>query len=509
MKNQLRRVAQVAVWWGAIITGAVTTLAAGAEAVPLVKESEQSAHFTAVQKHLELGGTLYGYADIDGDVLKIADSLRGIMEQVAVAQPEVAPFLKQDLRGIFTLLGFDDIKAVGLSSVPEGDGSFRNRVFMLTPNGRHGLLAGLGGAPAPHALVKLAPTGTDFYGEAEVDLAEVYKTIKAVVTKVGGETAANLMEEKIKQAGVPASISWLDVINGWKGRSALVLRLDPEKTLALPNLVLPQPSFLLCIEGVGPAFEPMLKKLPPLKLSVVGERKIFSLAQPSPIPGINPVFVIEGKTLYLATTQAFFNECLNHKTGLAQTPEFTKALARVGATGNALAYVSPAFFDRLNDLERLNPNLPPQNLQTLRMVLGNLPKPAQPLITVRTNLPEGILIQSHWNRSLKQDVAMVAMYNPATVGLLAAMAIPAFQKVRTASQEKAVLNNLRQLAAASEQYYLENNVDTVQLDQLIGPDKYIKALNSVAGEDYSEVVLKQGEPLVVHLPDGREVRYEP
>ncbi|MBI5771009.1 MAG: prepilin-type N-terminal cleavage/methylation domain-containing protein, partial [Verrucomicrobia bacterium] len=34
------------------------------------------------------------------------------------------------------------------------------------------------------------------------------------------------------------------------------------------------------------------------------------------------------------------------------------------------------------------------------------------------------------------------------IGLLAAMAIPAFQKVRTSSQDKAVLNNARQLAAA-------------------------------------------------------------
>lgn len=505
MKKHLQR---MAVWLGAIFIGAIAAPAA-ADAVPLVKASEQSGHFAAVQKHLELGGTLYGYADIDGDVLKLADSLRGIMEQMAAAQPEAAPFLKQDFRSIFTLLGFDDVKAFGLSSVPEGDGSFRNRVFFLTPDGRHGLLAGLGGAPVSPALVKLAPNGTDFYGEAEVDLAEVYKTIKAVVTKVGGETSANLMEEKIKQAGAPASISLLDVINRWKGRSAFVLRLDPEKTLALPNLVMPQPSFLLAIEGVGPAFEPMLKKLPPLKLTVAGTRKTYSLAQPSPVPGINPVIVIDGQTLYLATAQGFFDECLDHKSGLAQSPEFVKALSRVSATGNALAYVSPAFFDRLNDLERLNPNLPPQNQQTLRMILGNLPKPAQPLIAIRSNLPNGILIQSHWNRSLKQDVALMAMYNPATVGLLAAMAIPAFQKVRTASQEKAVLNNLRQLAAAADQHYLENNVDTAQLDQLVGPDKYIRALNSVAGEDYSEVTLKQGEPLVVHLPDGREVRYDP
>src|SRR6478609_3823704 len=174
MKNQLRRVAQVAAWWGAIITGAVTAFAAGGDSVPLVKATERSGHFPAVQKHLELGGTLYAYADVDGDVLKLADSLRGLMEQMAATQPEAAPFLKQDFRALATLLGLDDIKAFGLSSVPEGDGTFRNRVFFFTPNGRHGLLAGLGGAPAPYAMLKLAPAGTDFSGESEMDLAEVY-----------------------------------------------------------------------------------------------------------------------------------------------------------------------------------------------------------------------------------------------------------------------------------------------------------------------------------------------
>jgi len=39
------------------------------------------------------------------------------------------------------------------------------------------------------------------------------------------------------------------------------------------------------------------------------------------------------------------------------------------------------------------------------------------------------------------------------IGLLAAMAIPAFQKVRQSSQDKAVLNNARQLSAASDQYF--------------------------------------------------------
>src|SRR5919206_65984 len=70
------------------------------------------------------------------------------------------------------------------------------------------------------------------------------------------------------------------------------------------------------------------------------------------------------------------------------------------------------------------------------------------------------------------------------IGLLAAMAIPAFQKVRAASQDKTVLNNARQLSAAADQYYLENGVSTVALANLVGTSNYVKALNLVANETY-------------------------
>jgi type IV pilus assembly protein PilA len=70
------------------------------------------------------------------------------------------------------------------------------------------------------------------------------------------------------------------------------------------------------------------------------------------------------------------------------------------------------------------------------------------------------------------------------IGLLATMAIPAFQRVTTASQDKAVLNNARQLSAAADQYFLESGVSTAGVGDLVGPTQYIKALNSVASEVY-------------------------
>jgi len=95
------------------------------------------------------------------------------------------------------------------------------------------------------------------------------------------------------------------------------------------------------------------------------------------------------------------------------------------------------------------------------------------------------------------------------IGLLASMAIPAFQKVRTNSQDKAVLNNARQLSGASDQYYLENGVSSVILSDLIGPTTYVKALNSVANEVYP-AGFTQGQTITIGSVAGvRTITYSP
>src|SRR4051812_38749312 len=95
------------------------------------------------------------------------------------------------------------------------------------------------------------------------------------------------------------------------------------------------------------------------------------------------------------------------------------------------------------------------------------------------------------------------------IGLLAAMAIPAFQKVRQSSQDKAVLNNARQLAAAADQYFLENGVSSVAQANLVGSTNYVKALNLVANETYP-TGFTQGVTLTVSAIAGqRTITYAP
>jgi len=85
------------------------------------------------------------------------------------------------------------------------------------------------------------------------------------------------------------------------------------------------------------------------------------------------------------------------------------------------------------------------------------------------------------------------------IGLLAAMAIPAFQKVRTTSQEKTITNNLRQLASGADQYFLEHGVSSVSSADLIGPGSYIKSFSSVTDDDEYPTTITQGTDITADL----------
>lgn len=63
----------------------------------------------------------------------------------------------------------------------------------------------------------------------------------------------------------------------------------------------------------------------------------------------------------------------------------------------------------------------------------------------------------------------------AIIGLLAAIAIPSFLNARKRSMASACKNNIRQISGAVDQYRLDhNNTSPASVDDLVGPDTYIK-----------------------------------
>ena len=107
-----------------------------------------------------------------------------------------------------------------------------------------------------------------------------------------------------------------------------------------------------------------------------------------------------------------------------------------------------------------------------------------------------------WGFTLVEIMIVVVI-----IGLLATMAIPAFQRVTNASQDKAVLNNARQLSSAADQYFLESGVSVASLSNLIGPTQYIKDLNTVAGENYPSTYTQATTITVTGVGGVRTITY--
>ena len=88
------------------------------------------------------------------------------------------------------------------------------------------------------------------------------------------------------------------------------------------------------------------------------------------------------------------------------------------------------------------------------------------------------------------------------IGLLAAMAIPAFRKVRVSSIEKTVHNDGRQLGTAAQQYMLEFGVMEVASEHLVGQGKYITSFSQGVGFDGDEPITQNGTFKLKHAGMG-------
>jgi type IV pilus assembly protein PilA len=97
------------------------------------------------------------------------------------------------------------------------------------------------------------------------------------------------------------------------------------------------------------------------------------------------------------------------------------------------------------------------------------------------------------------------------IGLLAAMAIPAFNKVRFTSRYKTIVNNLRQIASGAQQYMMEQGASQVAETNLEGTlsSDYIRPISRVNGETYTGFTAITGTmtQLSVSQNDGTVVTF--
>jgi hypothetical protein len=83
------------------------------------------------------------------------------------------------------------------------------------------------------------------------------------------------------------------------------------------------------------------------------------------------------------------------------------------------------------------------------------------------------------------------------------------ERIYRNAQESQVFINLRLLAAAANQYYLEHSASTAHLtDLVVGSGKYIENFSAAAGEKYPDVFIR-GQEITAVMPDGVHLSLDP
>ncbi|MFQ6723537.1 MAG: type IV pilin protein [Opitutales bacterium] len=84
------------------------------------------------------------------------------------------------------------------------------------------------------------------------------------------------------------------------------------------------------------------------------------------------------------------------------------------------------------------------------------------------------------------------------IGILASLAVPAFQRARWKALETSIRNNLRQVWGAAQQYMLENGVTSVKATDIVAwkpktgvvkgtNEGYTSVIQQIAEENYDEI----------------------
>ena len=157
-----------------------------------------SPHYAGVTKHLDVGGDVLVYADVEGDLPAAADYLDKIVERVKKNYPD----LKLDrinAKRVLHQLGLDQVLAMGLSSTRDGK-MFHNKVFFEYGNDRRGLLLLTGAPPRELEIVRQAPGDVDIAFESDFKVKSLLELIKTIAKDIGGKDGQALfasLDEKL------------------------------------------------------------------------------------------------------------------------------------------------------------------------------------------------------------------------------------------------------------------------------------------------------------------------
>jgi hypothetical protein len=308
---------------------------------------QQSPHFDAVSSELHLGGTVYAYADIDGDAERAADFLLTLLRDF----PELAPSrgtTRLSATALVRILGLHNVKAIGLSSYENGD-LYHNRAFIHHSGSREGLLRLFGGLPTEFDVVAIAPKDADLVWQQQVDVGILIDIIREL-GQLGVGMSPEELDEALDEPVLDLDIRLAEVVKGLRTTVGLVLAIDESRNLWIPgeSFTFPYVDFLFRVDGMEALADAIIRRAasdPFLRSERTGEWVVVELALrlPPPWNAYEPALIKEIATgrIFAVSSMAFLKRCLAEPEGVAKSTDYARAFDQLPSTGNGLTYLSP------------------------------------------------------------------------------------------------------------------------------------------------------------------------
>ena len=468
--------------------------------------------FLEVAPHLDIGGPVFIFIDLEDDLRRFAQYAD--REIIPMLQEWFPPFITQvEVESFMEALHITGLRAVAMSSIKDGD-YYRNRTVLYLPEGRKGLFRLYGDEEITLQNARRVPHYSLAFIEMEMEPAYIYDTIEESVGDLLGQHYRPMLQSAIRTAFMQVPGNFEGWLQGLPQSGMFYLYQDQDgKTVDIEGLEFPRFHFLARFSNLGGALEsfifPDLVSYEGWTLEEAADYRIYSPPS-TPVMEWQPVLIVKDHDLYIADSREEFErftEGAYSRNHLAQSGNFREIRQRLPDNMKSFYYVSPRLTTTLEEIfQKIAGEVPAQGQEIfefgLSAILRDLPR-ERPIYGGHFNHRDGITFLSVGPRSHKATLASFTAFNPFVLGTMSAISIPAFQRVRETSRSNAQMNNLRQLAAAANQYFLETGNDRVMASELVGPDGFIYSLNQVHRERYGAGKGSQRDTPASPGPDGR------
>ncbi len=467
--------------------------------------SVEKTSFTEVTSQLDPGGNFYLYLGtaqwLDGLSARV-----GAWRQTFVSMPNLKPEDTTNMNKAFDVVtgliqdsGIENVSGVGMSSVEIEKGMFRNKALLHHYPGKgDGFLWRLAGKE-PHPLTGLdfLPADTALAVFSDMDLPVLWTVAQKEVARADLPQAQQWLDKLPAEFEQKTQVKWDTFLNSLGGEFGLVITLDPSNNIPVPlggaAVQIPSPGMLLAVKVNDDTIFNRIDTALKANSQVISVDKpgLKMRTMPVPVPFVGelrPSAASSVGYLFIATSDALIDEALAVKSGqrpgLKSTDEFKHLAQGLPDRGNKFCYVSQRFTETLIRVQQqamsAKAKTDPQTANWMQSFMQG--RPAF-VYSVGMNTPEGCLTIGNGSQSYANTVLLPSV---AVVGALSAIAIPNFIKARTASQQNACINNLRQIDAAKQQWALEKGKQATDVPTWNDIQPYLyKIPHCPAGGTYS------------------------